>query len=79
MNQLGGSIRIKTHGHVSAAKKDVWHTNVLHVLTGTAKSPFATPDISTTTGLISIKFTYFTPFICTTLHTKIQGNQTSSL
>ena len=47
---------IKTHGHVSAAKKDVQHTSVL--FTGTAKSPFSTPHISITTGPISIKFSY---------------------
>ena len=48
----GNSSFIKTHDHVSAAKKDVWHTSVL--FTGTAKSPFSTPHISITTGLISI-------------------------
>ena len=41
---------IKTHGHVSAAKKGVWHTSVL--FTGTAKSLFSTPHISITTGLM---------------------------
>ena len=52
---------IKTHGCVSAAKKDVRHTSVL--FTGTAKSPFLTPHISITTGPISIKFTYLcTPY-----------------
>ena len=68
---------IKTHGHVLAAKEDVWHTSVL--FTGTAKSPFSTPQISITTGLISIKFTYFMPFIYITLHTKFKENQCSSL
>ena len=42
---------IKTHGHVSAAKKDVRHTSVLY--TGTAKSPFSTPHICIITGPIS--------------------------
>ena len=43
---------IKTHGRVSAVKKDVRHTSVL--FTGTAKSPFSTPHISITTRPISI-------------------------
>ena len=55
--------QIKTHGRVSAAKKDVGHTSVL--FTKTAKSPFSTPHISITTRLISIKFTYFMPCIYT--------------
>ena len=38
---------IKTHGHVSAAKKDMQHTSVL--FTGTDKSLFSTPHISITT------------------------------
>ena len=58
---------IKTHSRVSAAKEDVWHTSVL--FTGTAKSPFSTPHISITTGLISIKFTHCMPCIYTTLYT----------
>ena len=49
--------KIKTHGHMSAAKKDLQHTSEL--FTGTTKSPFSTPCISITTGLISTKFTYF--------------------
>ena len=68
---------IKTHGRVSAAKKDVQHTSVL--LIGTAKSPFSTPHISRTTTPISINFTYFMPSIYTTLHTKFEENQLSSL
>ena len=68
---------IKTHGRVSAAKEVMWHTSVL--FTGTAKSPFSTPHISITTGLISIKFIYFMPSIYTTLHTNFQENQLSSL
>ena len=68
---------IKTHGRVSAAKEVVWHTSIL--FTGTAKSPFSTPHISITTGPISIKFTYFMPSIYTTLHTKFEENQLSSL
>ena len=35
--------------------------------------------ISITTGPISIKFTYFMPAIYTTLHTKFEENQLSSL
>ena len=66
---------IKTHGCVSAAKKDMRHTSVL--FTGTAKSPFSIPHISITTGLISIKFTYFKPSIHTTLHTKFERNWSS--
>ena len=31
---------IKTHGNVSAAKKDMWHTSVLFI--GTIKSPLST-------------------------------------
>ena len=68
---------IKTHGCVSAAKEDVWHTSVL--FTRTAKSPFSTPHISITTGPISIKFTYFMPSIYMTLHTKFEENQFNSL
>ena len=37
---------IKTHGHVSAAKKDVLHAGALS--TGINKEPFSTPYISTT-------------------------------
>ena len=32
---------IKTHGHVSVPKKDMWHTSML--FTGTTMSPFSTP------------------------------------
>ena len=70
-------VYIKTHGRVSAAKKDMRHTSVL--FTGTAKSPFSTPHISITTGPISIKFIYFMPSIYTTLHTKFEENWLSSL
>ena len=70
-------IGIKTHGHVSAAKKDVQHTSVL--FTGTIKSPLSTPCISITTGPISIKYTHFIPSINTTLHTKFKENQLSAL
>ena len=52
---------IKMHSHVSAAKKVVWHTCVL--FTRTTNLPFSTPHISITTGPISIKFTYFMPYI----------------
>ena len=67
---------IKTYGHVSAAKKAVWRTNVL--LTGTANLLFSVPRISITTGQISIKFTYFMSYIYTTLHTKFERNWFSS-
>ena len=53
------------------------HTSML--FTRTAESPFLTPHISITTGPISIKFTYFMPFIYTTLHTKFEENRISSL
>ena len=69
--------QIKTHGRVSAAKEVMWHTSVL--FTGTAKTKFSTPHISITTGPISITFTYFMPSIYTTLHTKLEENQLSSL
>ena len=46
--------------------------------TGTASLPFSTPRISITTGLISIRFTYFMLFIYTALHTKFERNQPSS-
>ena len=72
-----GAVLIKTHGHVSAAKEDVWHTSVL--FTGTTKLPFSTPHISITTGLISIRFTYFMPFIYMTLHTKFEEHWLSIL
>ena len=45
---------IKTHGHVSAAKKGVQHTSVL--FTGITKLPFLTPCISTTAGPICYIF-----------------------
>ena len=70
---------IKTHGRVSAAKKDVRHTSVLFIITGTTKSPFSTLHISITTGPICIKFTYFMPSIYTTVHTKFEENQISGL
>ena len=57
------SVYIKTHGHVSATKKAVWHTywctSVL--LTGTTNLPFSTSCISITTWPISIKFTHLCP------------------
>ena len=65
-----GHTGIKKHGHVSAAKKDVWHTSVL--FTGTAKGPFSTPHISITSGQISINITYCMPSIYKTLHTKLK-------
>ena len=48
---------IKTHGHVSAAKKEVQHTSVL--FTGTTKSLFSKPLISITTGPISIFYALY--------------------
>ena len=44
-------LSIKTHGRVSVAKKTVWYTSVLFI--GTTNSPFSTPCISITAGLIS--------------------------
>ena len=67
---------IKTHGRVSAAKKDAQHTSVL--FTGTAKTPYSTPHISITSGPIPIKFMYLMPSIYTTWHTKFEKNQPSS-
>ena len=52
---------IKTHGRVSVAKKVVQCTNVLFA--GTANSPFSTPHISITAGLIPITLTYVMPSI----------------
>ena len=70
---------IKTHSSVSAAKKpkeDARHTSVL--FTGTVKLPNSAFCISKTTKPISTKFTYFMPYIYTTLHIKIEGNTFSS-
>ena len=70
---------IKTHSSVSAAKKpkeDARHTSVL--FTGTVKLPNSAFCISKTAKPISTKFTYFLPYIYTTLHTKIEGNSFSS-
>ena len=70
---------IKTHSSVSAAKKpkeDARHTSVL--FTGTVKLLNSAFCISKTTKPISTKFTYFLPYIYTTLHTKIEGNSFSS-
>ena len=38
-------------------------TQVCYMFTGTTKSPYSTPQISMTTEPISIKFTYFMPYI----------------
>ena len=70
---------IKTHSRVSAAKKtktDAQHTSVL--FTGTAKLPNLAFCISKIPKPISTKFIYFLPYICTTLHIKIEGNHFSS-
>ena len=70
---------IKTHSSVSAAKKtkeDARHTSVL--FTGTVKLPNSAFCISKTTTPISTTFTYFLPYIYTTLHIKIEGNSFSS-
>ena len=70
---------IKTHSSVSVAKKpkkDARHTSVL--FTGTVKLPNSAFCISKTTKPISAKFTYFLPYIYTTLHTKIEVNSFSS-
>ena len=63
-------LKIKTHGRVSAAKKDVRHTSVLFA--GTAKALFSTSHISITTRPISIKLTYFMLSIYATRHTKLK-------
>ena len=52
---------IKTHGHMSVAKKAVWCTSVLFI--GTANSPFSSPCISITTGLI-IRFLSNSHILC---------------
>ena len=69
---------IKTHSHVSAAKKAMWCTSVL--LTGTPNLPFSTRRISMTIGPwpISINYTYFMHSIYVTLHTKFEENWPSS-
>ena len=67
---------IKTHSHVSEAKKDVW-PQMYHLQE--PLSHFLQHLISLTTVLISNKFKYFMPSIYTTLHTKFQENQISSL
>ena len=67
--------KIKTHGHVSAAKKmkkDTRHTSVL--FTGTIKLPNSAFYISKTTSTQCI---YLLPYIYTTLHLKIEGNHFS--
>ena len=61
---------IKTHGHVLAAKKAMWHASVL--FTGTTNLLFSTPRISITTMPIYIKFTYIMPSVYATLHTKFE-------
>ena len=61
---------IKTHGHVSVTKEAMWCTSVL--FTGTVNLLFSTARISITTGLISIKFTYFMSSIYSTLYTKFE-------
>ena len=63
------AVFIKTHSHVSAAKKAVWHTSVLFI--GTINSLFPIPHMSITTGPISMKITHFMPFIYAVLHTKL--------
>ena len=69
---------IKTHGCASAARKP-HGTQVRMLFTGTANSLFSTTRISITTTLISMKFTYFIPFIHATLYTKFEVNQHSNL
>ena len=63
------AVFIKTHSHVSAAKKAVWHTSVLFI--GTINSLFPIPHMSITTVPISMKITHFMPFIYAVLHTKL--------
>ena len=62
---------------VLVPKKAMWCTSVL--FTVTTNSAFSTPRISITTGLISIKFTYFMPSMYVTLHTTFERNWPSSL
>ena len=70
------AIHIKTHGHVSVAKKAVWRTSVL--FTGTTNLSFSTPCISITAEPISLKFIYFISSIHATPHAKFEENQPSS-
>ena len=67
-------LSIKTHGCVSVAKTDMWHISVHVLFTGTTKSPFSTPSISVTTGLISTRFAHCMPIIYMTLQTKFEEN-----
>ena len=55
-----GFIMIKTHGHVSVAKKAIWHTSVL--FTGIAKFPFLI-SISTKPNLNIVCPLYTQPYI----------------
>ena len=71
-----GNIR---HTVVCQWQRKTCSTDWSVLFTGTAKSQFSTPHISITTGLISIKFTYFMPSVYATLHTKFEENQICSL
>ena len=59
-----------TRPYVSG-QEAVWHTSVL--FTGTANSLYSIPHISLTTGLISIKFTYFIPSTYATYIPTLEG------
>ena len=67
---------IKTHSHVLAAKKSVWHASVL--FTGTVTSPFSAPFISVTTYQFLLIYILSPPYTYMTMHTKFEGNKSSS-
>ena len=72
-------ISLSRHSSVSATKKtkkDVQHTSVL--FTGNIKLLNSAFHISKTTKPISTKFIYFLPYIYTTSHIKIEGNNFST-
>ena len=71
-----GLYSIMANGHVSVAKKNVWHSSVL--FTGAAKFSFSTPHISTTTRLLCILNLYIFSFIYTTSLAKFEENPFSS-
>ena len=66
-----------TRGSASAAKKTVWHTNVL--FTGTPIHTFSAYCSLKTIGAISTKFTYVVPPMYTTSQTKFERNSPRSL
>ena len=66
-------IKIKTHGHVSAAKNCVVHKCVI-----CRNCKLSTPHKSITTGPILIKFTYFYAFDYANLYANFERNRPSS-